>query len=75
MCSIIGYKGKNPAAPLIVDSLKRMEYRGYDSVGVATFDGGNILVRKGIGRVAEVNKNMNLGQMSGHIGIDIARSP
>jgi len=73
MCSIIGYKGKNPAAPLLVDSLKRMEYRGYDSVGVATFDGGNILVRKGIGRVAEVNKNMNLGQMSGHIGIGHTR--
>jgi glucosamine--fructose-6-phosphate aminotransferase (isomerizing) len=73
MCSIIGYKGKNAAAPILVDSLKRMEYRGYDSVGVATFDSGNILVRKGTGKVVEVNKNMNLNQMSGRIGIGHTR--
>ena len=73
MCSIIGYIGKNAAAPLLVGSLKRMEYRGYDSVGVATFDNGNILVRKGIGKVVEVNKNLNLGQMSGNIGIGHTR--
>jgi glucosamine--fructose-6-phosphate aminotransferase (isomerizing) len=73
MCSIIGYKGKNAAAPILVDSLKRMEYRGYDSVGVATFDSGNILVRKGTGKVVEVNKNKNLSQMSGRIGIGHTR--
>ena len=73
MCSIIGYKGKNSAAPIIVDSLKKMEYRGYDSVGVATIDNGNILVRKGIGRVVEVNKNLNIAEMSGRIGIGHTR--
>src|SRR5919201_5529228 len=73
MCSIIGYKGRKDAAPILVDSLKRMEYRGYDSVGVATFDSGNILVRKGTGKVVEVNKNMNLSQMSGRIGIGHTR--
>lgn len=73
MCSIIGYKGKNDAAPILVDSLKRMEYRGYDSVGVATFDSGNIMVRKGIGKVIEVNKSMNLAQMGGRIGIGHTR--
>jgi glucosamine--fructose-6-phosphate aminotransferase (isomerizing) len=73
MCSIIGYKGKNAAAPILVDSLKRMEYRGYDSVGVATFDSGNILVRKGTGKVVEVNDNMNLSQMAGRIGIGHTR--
>lgn len=73
MCSIIGYKGKNAAAPILVDSLKRMEYRGYDSVGVATFDSGNILVRKGTGKVVEVNKSMNLSQMAGRIGIGHTR--
>jgi len=73
MCSIIGYKGKNDAAPILVDSLKRMEYRGYDSVGVATFDSGNILVRKGTGKVLEVNKSMNLSQMTGRIGIGHTR--
>jgi glucosamine--fructose-6-phosphate aminotransferase (isomerizing) len=73
MCSIIGYKGKQAAAPILVESLKRMEYRGYDSVGVATFDSGNILVRKGTGKVVEVNKSMNLSQMAGRIGIGHTR--
>jgi glucosamine--fructose-6-phosphate aminotransferase (isomerizing) len=73
MCSIIGYKGRNSAAPIIVDSLKKMEYRGYDSVGVATIDGGNILVRKGTGKVLEVNKSLNMSEMSGKIGIGHTR--
>ncbi len=73
MCSIIGYKGRNSAAPIIVDSLKKMEYRGYDSVGVATIDSGNILVRKGTGKVLEVNKNLNMTEMSGKIGIGHTR--
>src|SRR5213594_2448295 len=73
MCSIIGYTGKNAAAPILVDSLKRMEYRGYDSVGVATFDSGSILVRKGTGKVLEVNRNLNIDQMAGKIGIGHTR--
>src|SRR5213593_3392668 len=73
MCSIIGYKGRKAAAPILVDSLKRMEYRGYDSVGVATFDSGSILVRKGIGKVVEVNKNLSIDQMAGKIGIGHTR--
>src|SRR3989475_5216136 len=73
MCSIIGYKGKNAAAPILVDSLKRMEYRGYDSVGVATFDSGSILVRKGTGKVLEVNKNLKIDQMAGKMGIGHTR--
>src|SRR5437867_1408943 len=73
MCSIIGYKGKNAAAPILVNSLKRMEYRGYDSVGVATFDSGSILVRKGTGKVLELNKNLHIVQMSGKFGIGHSR--
>ena len=73
MCSIIGYKGYNTAAPMIVSSLKRMEYRGYDSVGIATFDGINILFRKGTGKVLEVDKNLNLSKMLGRIGIGHTR--
>ncbi|MGH9991827.1 MAG: glutamine--fructose-6-phosphate transaminase (isomerizing) [Nitrososphaera sp.] len=73
MCSIIGYKGRNPAAPILVESLKKMEYRGYDSVGVATIDNGSILVRKGIGKVVEVNRNLNLSEMLGKIGVGHTR--
>ncbi|NOJ27063.1 MAG: glutamine--fructose-6-phosphate transaminase (isomerizing) [Nitrososphaera sp.] len=73
MCSIIGYKGKNFAAPILVNSLKRMEYRGYDSVGVATIDEGKMLVRKGTGKVAEVNKKLDMSHMLGNIGIGHTR--
>jgi glucosamine--fructose-6-phosphate aminotransferase (isomerizing) len=50
-----------------------MEYRGYDSVGIATVSGGNILVRKGVGKVVEVNKSLELGEMQGQIGIGHTR--
>ena len=73
MCSIIGYRGKNFAAPILVDSLKRMEYRGYDSVGVATIDSGDIMVKKGTGKVLEVNKSLHISQMAGKIGIGHTR--
>ncbi|MGH9878349.1 MAG: glutamine--fructose-6-phosphate transaminase (isomerizing), partial [Nitrososphaerales archaeon] len=69
MCSIIGYKGKSDAAPLLVDSLKRMEYRGYDSVGLATINEEHeVSFRKGVGKVAEVNQGLNLTSMKGNIG-------
>ena len=73
MCSIIGYKGQLNVASVLVDSLKRMEYRGYDSVGIATINNGKILVKKDVGRVAEVNKSLDLGRMPGHTGIGHTR--
>jgi glucosamine--fructose-6-phosphate aminotransferase (isomerizing) len=74
VCSIIGYKGNLSAvAPVLVESLQKMEYRGYDSVGLATVDGGKILIRKGIGKVAEVTSNLNLEIMPGHMGIGHTR--
>jgi glucosamine--fructose-6-phosphate aminotransferase (isomerizing) len=73
VCSIIGYKGKSYAAPLLVESLKKMEYRGYDSVGIATIENGNILVKKGVGKVAQVSKTLELQKMPGQIGIGHTR--
>ena len=74
MCSIIGIIGKSVVAPTLVESLKRMEYRGYDSVGIATLSAGSkIAVRKGIGKVNHVNSTMNLSQMDGLIGIGHTR--
>ena len=58
MCSIIGYSGNEIAAPIIVKGLKRMEYRGYDSVGVATESKNQIELKKGIGKVSEVNSKI-----------------
>ena len=72
MCSIIGYYGDGSAAPILVKGLKRMEYRGYDSVGVAT-KSDDILVRKGVGKVAEVNSALHLDALPGHVGIGHTR--
>jgi len=58
---------------VLVDSLERMEYRGYDSVGIATIDNGRILTRKGVGRVSAVNKSLNLITMEGQVGIGHTR--
>ena len=73
MCSIIGYLGKSYAAEILVDGLKRMEYRGYDSVGVATVKSGQITIRKGVGKVMEVNQSLELAGMPGHLGIGHTR--
>jgi len=73
MCSIIGYYGKDSAAPILVKALKRMEYRGYDSVGVATKSENQISVKKGIGKVSEVNDSLKLSSLPGNIGIGHTR--
>ena len=73
MCSIIGYKGQLNVAPLLVDSLKRMEYRGYDSVGIAIIDNGKIIVKKGVGKVSNVTNQFDFGTMPGHAGIGHTR--
>jgi len=73
MCSIIGYSGRKDAAPILVRSLEKMEYRGYDSVGIATKNDSIINVKKGIGKVADVSKNLNLHEMPGKIGIGHTR--
>jgi glucosamine--fructose-6-phosphate aminotransferase (isomerizing) len=73
MCSIIGYYGKEVAAPIIVKGLKRMEYRGYDSVGVATESDHQIELKKGTGKVNEVNSKIHLDSLPGKIGIGHTR--
>ena len=74
MCGIIGYCSKNgKAAAVIFEDLKRMEYRGYDSSGVAMISNGKLLVKKGIGRLEEVNKKYRLDTMPGSVGIGHTR--
>ncbi len=73
MCSIIGYIGKCTAASVIVESLKKMEYRGYDSVGIATLERDRILLRKDIGKVLDVDTSLQLYNMPGQIGIGHTR--
>ena len=52
MCGIIGYVGKKAASPILLEGLRRLEYRGYDSAGVALVSGGDLLVRKKWGKSA-----------------------
>lgn len=73
MCSIIGFSGPARAAPMLVKGLRRMEYRGYDSVGVATASGGAISLRRGVGRVDEVNASARLDALEGTAGIGHTR--
>lgn len=73
MCSIIGYKGNEQASSVLVEGLRKMEYRGYDSVGIATIKSGKLLIRKGVGKVAEVNKSLRLDELPGNLGIGHTR--
>jgi len=74
MCGIIGYCSKDgKAASIIFEDLKRMEYRGYDSSGVAMISNGKLLVKKGVGKLEEVNKKYRMDLMPGSVGIGHTR--
>ncbi|MCX6820606.1 MAG: glutamine--fructose-6-phosphate transaminase (isomerizing) [Candidatus Aenigmarchaeota archaeon] len=74
MCGIIGYVGAKEAAPIILNGLKRLEYRGYDSAGIAIVQpSGSTDVRKDIGRVAAIDAKLDFLGMKGTIGIGHTR--
>ncbi len=74
MCGIIGFCSKNgKASQVIFEDLKRMEYRGYDSSGVAMISDGKLLVKKGVGKLEEVNRKYRLDKMPGSVGIGHTR--
>ena len=73
MCGIVGYVGKQKAAPLIIEGLKRLEYRGYDSAGVAIMQGGRFEVAKKVGRVANLEKEAAQHRLTGTYGMGHTR--
>ena len=73
MCSILGLSSNHDVAPTIVESLKKMEYRGYDSVGIAIKNESNISVKKGVGKVKVVNSEIQMDQLQGNTGIGHTR--
>ena len=73
MCGIIGIVGKNPVAPLLVDGLKRLEYRGYDSAGIATLVNGRIDRRRAEGKLVNLASLIDREPVEGTIGIGHTR--
>lgn len=74
MCGIVGYVGKEQAAPIILDGLEKLEYRGYDSAGLAVYDGNKIQIRKSVGRLKTLVELTHRGEMMpGHLGIGHTR--
>jgi glucosamine--fructose-6-phosphate aminotransferase (isomerizing) len=73
MCGIVGIVGQTPVAPLIIDALKRLEYRGYDSAGVATVEHGELSRRRAEGKLANLQRRLEAEPLSGTIGIGHTR--
>lgn len=74
MCGIIGVVGyKEELGKIILKSIKRLEYRGYDSAGICTINDSKILVKKDIGKIDEVNKKVNFSELRGNIGLGHTR--
>lgn len=71
MCGIVGciLKEDEDVAPILFDCISKLEYRGYDSIGLATFADGKIHIKKDKGKIEEVNKSLNLTDMPGKFGI------
>ena len=73
MCGIIGYIGPREAVPYLLEGLKRMEYRGYDSAGVALFDGEGIETRRAAGKIAKLEAVLAADPVDGFVGIGHTR--
>jgi glutamine---fructose-6-phosphate transaminase (isomerizing) len=69
MCGIVGYSGKSEALPVLLDGLKRLEYRGYDSAGIAILNNSKIQAIKALGKICELEKKIEKENLSGSMGI------
>jgi glutamine---fructose-6-phosphate transaminase (isomerizing) len=73
MCGIVGVLGDHEVAPLLVEALKRLEYRGYDSAGIATVDGGNLDRRRAVGKLVNLSDLLVHNPLAGKAGIGHTR--
>lgn len=73
MCGIVGYIGDKMALPVLMDGLSKLEYRGYDSAGIAVLKDNRIEVRKQSGRLAELGKIVDYKELESHVGIGHTR--
>ena len=73
MCGIVGYIGNKKASDILVDGLEKLEYRGYDSAGIAVFEDGQITIRKHKGRLDNLKESLKEKDINGHVGIGHTR--
>jgi glucosamine--fructose-6-phosphate aminotransferase (isomerizing) len=69
MCGIVGYVGNEEACDILIEALKRLEYRGYDSAGIAIWNQGTIAIGRKKGKVDELKKTVNEGTYQGSLGL------
>ena len=73
MCGIVGYIGNKRAVPIIIDGLKRLEYRGYDSAGLAVLEQGRLVVHRSVGKIKELESAVWGADLSGTVGLGHTR--
>jgi glutamine---fructose-6-phosphate transaminase (isomerizing) len=73
MCGIVGYVGSREATPIVLEGLKRLEYRGYDSAGIAVIQDGAIAIRRDVGKLVNLEALLQAEPVTGHIGIGHTR--
>jgi glucosamine--fructose-6-phosphate aminotransferase (isomerizing) len=73
MCGIVGYIGPQAATPLLLDGLRKLEYRGYDSAGLAVHDGKSVQIRRAVGKLANLSETERKSPLTGSLGIGHTR--
>ena len=73
MCGIVGYTGRHEATPIILNGLKKLEYRGYDSAGICTISGGHAAVRRSEGKLFNLERLVADQPLAGTVGIGHTR--
>ena len=73
MCGIVGYIGEKEVVPILIDTLRRLEYRGYDSAGVAVVNGEGVSVRRSAGKLTNLESIIEAEPLAGYYGLGHTR--